>query len=489
MGDFVMPSLGADMEAGTVLEWRVQPGDEVHRGDIIAVVDTEKSTIEVEVFEDGVVEELLVEPGTEAPVGAPLARLRPSGAGAEGALPATAEASADVAAPAEAAAPADEVVPTATAPAPARKRAARPRKAGATPAPRRKAARTRKAARARKPASDRATEPVPPVAPIGAHVRASPLARRRAAERAIDLASVAGSGPGGAVVAADLDRAALRPAPAAGTAPASAEPAGEAAPAAAAPGPAEAAPVAPEPVALAGEAARDGEAPAPPRGGEERRAAMRRAIGALMARSAREIPHYHLATTIDMSSALAWLADANEHRSVSERLLPGALLLKATALAAREVPALNGFWDGSFQPSPAVHLGVAVSLRGGGLIAPAIHDSDRLALDELMAALRDLVGRARAGRLRSSEMSDPTLTVTNLGDQGVDEVYGVIYPPQVALVGFGRVNERPWASGGMLGVRPTVRATLAADHRATDGMIGARMLNALDRLLQHPDDL
>jgi pyruvate dehydrogenase E2 component (dihydrolipoamide acetyltransferase) len=216
---------------------------------------------------------------------------------------------------------------------------------------------------------------------------------------------------------------------------------------------------------------------------------MRRAIGALMARSAREIPHYHLATTIDISAALAWLAEANEQRSVSERLLPGALLLKATALAAREVPALNGFWDGSFRPAPAVHLGVAVSLRGGGLIAPAIHDADLLTLDELMAALRDLVGRVRTGRLRSSEMSDPTLTVTNLGDQGVDEVHGVIYPPQVALVGFGRVTDRPWASGGMLGVRPTVRATLAADHRATDGMIGARLLNAIDRLLQHPEDL
>lgn len=416
-----MPSLGADMEAGTLLEWRVQPGDTVHRGDVVAVVDTEKSTIEVEVFEDGVVEALLVDPGTEAPVGAPLARI----AAAEAAAPAE-----EVVAPAPAGpAPAGKVVAAAAA-APARKRVARPRKARAKPA-----------ARARK------AEPAPVVAPIGAHVRASPLARRRAAERGIDLAGVAGSGPGGAVVAADLDRGGLAPAP-----------------------------VAPAPAVEAGRH-------------EERQAAMRRAIGALMARSAREIPHYHLATTIDVSAALSWLAEANERRSVSERLLPGALLLKATALAAREVPALNGFWDGSFRPSPAVHLGVAVSLRGGGLIAPAIHDADRLSLDELMAALRDLVARARAGRLRSSEMSDPTLTVTNLGDQGVDEVHGVIYPPQVALVGFGRVTERPWASGGMLGVRPTVRATLAADHRATDGMIGARLLNTIDRLLQHPEDL
>jgi pyruvate dehydrogenase E2 component (dihydrolipoamide acetyltransferase) len=289
-------------------------------------------------------------------------------------------------------------------------------------------------------------------------VRASPLARRRAAELDIDLAAVAGSGPGGAVVAADLQRAAV-------TTPPAQVPPAEAVPAAAAPEPA---------------AARR----------EDRQAAMRHAIGVLMARSAREIPHYHLATTVDLSTALRWLTAANERRPVSERLLPGALLLKATALAAREVPALNGFWDDDgFRPSAAVHLGVAVSLRGGGLVAPALHDADALTLDELMAGLRDLVGRARAGRLRSSEMADPTLTVTNLGDQGVDEVHGVIYAPQVALVGFGKVAEQPWASGGMLGVRPTVRATLAADHRASDGMIGARFLNALDHLLQTPEDL
>jgi pyruvate dehydrogenase E2 component (dihydrolipoamide acetyltransferase) len=150
---------------------------------------------------------------------------------------------------------------------------------------------------------------------------------------------------------------------------------------------------------------------------------------------------------------------------------------------------MNGRWDESFTPSPAVHLGLAVSLRGGGLLAPAIHDADDLGLDALMGKLRDIVGRARSGRLRSSEMSDPTITVTNLGDQGVEEVYGVIYPPQVALVGFGKIVERPWAIRGLIGVRPTVRATLAADHRASDGRDGARFLGTIDRLLQHPEAL
>jgi pyruvate dehydrogenase E2 component (dihydrolipoamide acetyltransferase) len=222
----------------------------------------------------------------------------------------------------------------------------------------------------------------------------------------------------------------------------------------------------------------------------DRAAAMRQAIGDLMARSKREIPHYYLARTVDLTAAVGWLATENAARPPAERLLPAALLLKATALAARRTPGVNGVHrDGAYTPADAVHLGVAISLRGGGLVAPAIHDADARTVDEVMAALRDLVERARAGRLRASEMADPTITVTNLGDQGADEVHGVIYPPQVALVGFGRVLERPWATAGMLGVRPTVRATLAADHRVTDGHEGSRFLAAVDALLQNPEEL
>ena len=398
MGDFLMPSLGADMESGTVLEWRVGPGDTVHRGDVVAVVDTDKSDIDVEIFEDGVVEELLVEVGHEVAVGTPLARIAPAGA------------------------------------------AAAPERATSKPAARR--SRSRKRAAAGSDARPRSQ----PSRIDGQHVRASPLARRTAAERGLDLGSMSGSGPDGAVLAGDVPAARVEP-------PRSTpDPAGDR--------------------------------------GADRHEAMRRAIGELMARSKREIPHYYVATTIDVSSATAWLTEQNAQRPVTERLVPAALLLKATALALREVPALNGFWeDGHLSPSPAVHLGVAVSLRGGGLVAPAIHDVDLLPLDDLMAALRDLVERARAGRLRSSEVSDPTLTVTSLGDNGAEEVYGVIYPPQVAIVGFGRITERPWALDGMVGVRPTVRATLSGDHRATDGHEGSRLLVAVDHLLQRPEDL
>jgi len=409
--DFVMPSLGADMEAGTVLEWYLKPGDTVKRGDIVALVDTSKAEIEVEIFEGGVIDELLVPVGERVPVGTVLATLHPVGAEAP--------------------------VPIAVgAPAPP------------TPAP---------------PAppitvASPHTRPPAPVAvaapPAGTNhrLRVSPVARRTAAQLGVDLSEISGSGPNGAITKADVERARTGPEP---------------------PPPVERPP-----------------APAPAREPGDRQAAMREAIGALMARSKHEIPHYYLQLEIDTGRAMDWLREANLERPVNERLLPSVVLLSAVARAAAEMPEMNGFWtDGAFQPGGGVHLGVAISLRGGGLIAPALHDVDKQSLDDIMAGVRDLVQRARAGRLRSSEMSDPTLTVTNLGERGVDLVHGVIYPPQVALVGFGAVRERPWAVDGMLGVRPIVVATLAADHRASDGHAGSRFLSLIDRQLQKPENL
>jgi pyruvate dehydrogenase E2 component (dihydrolipoamide acetyltransferase) len=218
---------------------------------------------------------------------------------------------------------------------------------------------------------------------------------------------------------------------------------------------------------------------------------MRRVIAAAMARSKREIPHYYLGTQIDMSRAAVWLTEQNRTRPPAERLLHAVLLLRAVALAAREVPEMNGFWlDGQFRPGSGVHVGVAISLRQGGLVAPAIHDVDRKSPEQLMRELLELVKRTRAGVLRSSEVSDATITVTNLGDQGVETVFGVIYPPQVALVGFGRLVERPWAAAdGTLAMRPVIAASLSADHRASDGHRGGRFLGAIERLLQKPEAL
>lgn len=406
MIDFRLPSLGADMDAGTLLEWKIKPGDTVKRGDIIAIVDTAKAAVEVEIWQDGTVFELLAEPGTRLAVGELMANLLEPGEQPE-AQPG--------AQPSSAARPASRVPPT-------------------TPVP---------------PAADGAVKPgAPPVstgmqAP-GPRKAASPAARRRARECQVDIEQLTGTGPHGAVTIDDVERAAARA----------------------------------KSTREIGKEAGD------------RQLAMRQAIASAMARSKREIPHYYLFETISMRRAVDWLAEENARRPITTRLLLSALQLRAVALALRQFPDLNGFWqDGAFVPAAGIHIGVAIALRQGGLIAPALRDADKKGLDELMQALADLVKRTRAGSLKSSEMSDPSVTVTNLGDQGVEAVFGVIYPPQVALIGFGRVVERPWAEQGALRAAPVVTASLAADHRASDGHRGARFLAALRELLQKPEDL
>jgi pyruvate dehydrogenase E2 component (dihydrolipoamide acetyltransferase) len=167
-----------------------------------------------------------------------------------------------------------------------------------------------------------------------------------------------------------------------------------------------------------------------------------------------------------------------------------ALLLKATAVAAAGFPDMNGhFVDGEFRPAASVRLGALISLRSGGLVTPSIETAEQLTVSDLNHRLRDVATRAKAGKVRGSELGDPSLTVTNLGDQGVEAIYGVIFPPQVALVGFGSIVERPWAVDGLLGVRPVVTATLSADHRASDGHRGALFLTAIAEHLNRPEDL
>jgi len=217
---------------------------------------------------------------------------------------------------------------------------------------------------------------------------------------------------------------------------------------------------------------------------------MRRAIASAMSRSKREIPHYYLAQTIDVEQALRWLEARNAERPITERLLPGALLLKAAARAAQDTPALNGTWENdAFVGSERVDLGVVLSLRSGGLAAPTFVDAANRELDALMAALRDVTQRARTGRLRSSELGAASITVSSLGETGVDTLYPVIHPPQVAIVGFGGIVKRPWVVDDGLHVRRVVTATLAADHRASDGHVGARFLTTLERWLHRPETL
>jgi pyruvate dehydrogenase E2 component (dihydrolipoamide acetyltransferase) len=486
-----MPVLGADMDEGTVLEWLVKPGDEIRKGDVIAVIDTSKSAIDVESFYSGTIDRLVVDVGQTVPVGTVLALITEPG-GERGQRAATA-----VPAAAAATAPAAEVAPAAAAAElaspPVRHRAhelgvdlAKVHGTGRSgsitrtdveraaaqlhpatepagmpehdAAAEHGAAKRRRAPRPAAPRKTAAAQEQPrsryePEHPAG-RPRVTPRARVVAVELGVDLTGVPGTGPEGSVREADVRLAASgrRPAPPVGAAAAAAAPAARSAVA--------------------------------------RTQSMRQAIARLMARSKREIPHYYVSNTVDMTTAMSWLHDRNRELEVSERLVPAALLLKAAALAARQVPQLNGYWvDDEFRPAEAVHLGLAISLRGGGLLTPAIHDAAELELAELMTRMRDLVTRARTGRLRGSELTDGTITVTNLGDQGVESVFGVIYPPQVALVGFGKIVERPVAVGGLVGARPVVVTTLAADHRATDGYAGARYLTAISDLLHRPEEL
>ena len=379
MAEFLMPSLGADMEEGTLVEWQVKPGDAVRRGQVVAVVETAKGAIDVEIFQAGTVEALLVAEGATVPVGEPIARLRGVG------------------------------------------------------------------------------EAAPHAAALRA--RASPAARRKAEALGIALEGVEGSGPEGAITIADVEAAASRTASAAPPAPATVST-----------------------PARAGQAA----SPAPRAGAPD----MRAIIAAAMARSKREIPHYYLGNWVDLTPANAWLADWNASHPVEERLIPGVLMIRAVALALARFPEFNGFYrNDAFVPGDGVHVGAAISLRRGGLIAPGIRDADTLGLPELMTAFRELVARARAGRLTSSEIAGGTITVSSLGEQGVEEVFPVIYAPQVAIVGFGTPVERPWLIEGRIEPRWLVRATLAADHRVSDGHRGALFLDAITRLLQEPETL
>lgn len=389
MIEFRMPSLGADMEAGTLVEWLKQPGDPVKRGDIIAVVETQKGAIEIEVFNDGVLAEQLTVTGQTVPVGHLLATIRGK----------------------------DELT-VAVAPdaalAPARVDAIKP--AAPTPS---------------------IPRPMPARAP--SRIRVTPYARRRAKELGIDLAAVA-AGADGIIGARDIESSA--------------------------------------PV----------KAPRKDRGidlGE-----MRKAIAAAMARSAREIPHYYVSSTLDASPLMAWLETENAGRAPPQRLLYLAPILKAVALALRKTPELNGNCEnGAFSPAKRVNIGVGIALRGGGLISPAICDVDTLHLNTLMARLSDLVARVRAGRLRSSELMEGTVTLSNLGERTADALMPLIYPPQVAIIGCGQIAQRPWVSEGAIVIRSLMTVTVAGDHRVSDGRRAAQFLSVLDELLKRPDRL
>ncbi len=407
---FTLPSLGADMDKGKLVQWKIAPGDVVKRGQIVAVIETSKAAVDVEIWHDGTVQELLVAPGTIVPVGTTLATLLEAGEDAN--------------------------------------RVVMPPKAAPTLAQPEIATQTETLSTKISPASA-----IPASMPeiTSGRRRVSPAARRHAEAAGLSLDAIAGTGPDGAVTLQDVEQAiAVQKTTQASVQEVSKLPTADA----------------------------------------DKHSDMRKAIAAAMSRSKREIPHYYLSETVPMKKAQRWLTVANEKRSITDRILMATLQLKAVALALKQFPDMNGFYvEGAFRSGAGIHIGVAISLRQGGLIAPAIHDVADKSLEQIMRDLMDLVKRTRAGTLRGSELMDPTITVTNLGEQGVESVSGVIYPPQVALVGFGRVSERPWVENGGLFAIPMMTATLAADHRVSDGHRGGLFLAAIRDALQKPETL
>jgi pyruvate dehydrogenase E2 component (dihydrolipoamide acetyltransferase) len=385
-----MPSLGADMEAGTLVEWRKKPGDTVKRGDIIAEVETQKGLIEIEVFDEGIIGELLIKEGAKIPVGTVMALINPSGNELKK----------------------KEITPEQT-------------------------------AIAIQPTEEKIIEKVTEKTFEARPVKASPLAKRMAAENNIDLSQIQGTGEEDAITKEDVENA----------------------------------------IAQKEKIAQSEEKNIP------QVQAIRSAVAAAMSKSNREIPHYYLQKRIDITKALVWLREANSKRPIQKRLLPAALIIKATAKSLVDFPNLNATWDKGLQLKKEINIGFVVSLRAGGIIVPTIHNANLKNVSEIMEALNDIIPRARAMKLRSSDLSDSTITITSLGEGGADVVFGVIYPPQVAIIGFGGSSQQAIVENGMLGIRTVFTVTLAGDHRATDGLTGSDFLVTLNKHLQNPESL
>lgn len=392
-----MPSFGADMAEGTLIEWQVKPGDKLSRGQVVAVIETDKGAIELDLFEEGVVDACLLELGQRAKVGTPILRLRD---------------------PAEEASPAPQATPPPEA----------------------------------LPSHAEAAAPAPG-APLrhDAFQTASPAARQRAKALGLKLSDLTGTGPGGAIVLRDIQARQAEPQ----TTNASASP-----------------------------------PPAQATGSGLDMAAMRAAISATVSRSKKEIPHYYLSQDVCLSAVQQRLSSGNTDRPVEERLLLAAPLLCAIARTLSRHPELNGTWmDEQYQSSQSVSLANAISLRGGGLLMPVIPQAEQLDAPTMMDWLNRLVDKARHGSLRHSELNGATCTVSSLGERGADRLLGVIYPPQVAILGLGRPRQAPWVEDGQLTVAPVMTISLSADHRVSDGHQGALFLHELDKLLQQPEVL
>jgi pyruvate dehydrogenase E2 component (dihydrolipoamide acetyltransferase) len=441
-----MPRLSDTMEQGTIARWVKHEGDRVTAGDVIAEIDTDKATMELTAYDDGVLLKILVGEGESAELGTPIALI-----GEEGEAVPEAAAGGDggsQTAPAPEAKPEEPAEQEAAGDEPEAKpdESAEPEAGVGEPAP------------SEEPAP---YAPAPQARPaVGDEVRASPIARRIAAEAGLDLRELAGrgSGPDGRIVKVDVERALERR----GGAARAAEPAGAAAATAAATPP----------------SAEDETVEATP---------MLRAVARRMSESKATVPHFYLDAEIDMGRALEMreelnraLADEGEKVSVND------LVVRAAALALVENPKFHRSWhDGSFVLHKSAHVGIAVALDDG-LIVPVLRSVEQKSLREIARESRDLVERAREGKLKQSEIEGGTFTVSNLGMFGIPSFSAVVNPPEPGILAVGATVKRPVVQDDAVVIRPIMTVTLSVDHRATSGAEGARLLESIRRHLEQP---
>ena len=458
-----MPRLSDTMTEGTIARWLKHPGDEVKKGEILLEIETDKATMELEAYEAGVVEKVLVDEGQTVPIGQPI-MLIGDGSGASQESGAAAPAPAPEAPKAEAAAPA---APEA-APAPP----AEPQRSygyGAFPGGDTAAA-PGGGATASAPAVAPAQQASPSAPPAeNGEVRASPMARAIAREKGINLASVQGSGPAGRVIRADVEKAAEGGAPAAQPA-ATAAPATQAAPTAA-----------PAPVTV--QAGPDQEIEEVPLNN------IRKVTGRRMVESLQSAPHFYLTAVFDVTGLVALRKQINaelEAAGDDTRVSVNDLIVKACALTLRDAPDVNvSFAGDKILRKKRIHIGIAVALDNG-LIVPVLRDPDQKSVGQIARDSKALIDKARAGKLTPADYSGGTFTISNLGMFGIEHFTAVINSPEAAILAVGAVTKEPVVINGEVQVRDRMRTTLSVDHRVLDGANGARYLQKLRGYLESP---
>lgn len=460
--EVTMPQMGYDMTEGTINEWRVKEGDPVSRGDTIASIATDKADIDIEAYADGVLRRIVVGPGQTVPVGTVIAWI----GDADEEIPEAGAAAAKPAEPAQA-----EEARSGTRTAARRERG----KGGGAPAAESEEATPAPAAGGDESGGGLAVPGVAPApapsagdqAPSGnGRIKASPYARKRATELGIDLTSVHGTGPGGRIVAQDVERALGEGAKV---------PAAEAkAPAAAPERAPAAAPAAPDVVA--------GDDPYT----EAEPSRLRRALARAMVEAKTTVPHFYLTVDVDAEPLLRLRAEINGLGPESPKLSVTDLLVRACAMTLQSHPQLNASWiDGKIRHYQRSNVSIAVALADG-LIAPTLRNIDGMSVRELAEKLHDLVSRAKSNKLRQEELSGGHMAVSNLGMFGIEEFAAIITPPQSSVLAVGGVRDEAIVVDGAVKPGKRMRLTLAVDHRVTDGAQGAEALGRITWLLEHP---